>query len=401
MPWAPPPKETTLGIPIDWIAGLRRMVLSETLDVAMLQAHPGRFGIACGLALAGVRQEAVGINFRPTYQQSMLHQVKRLMQSDISTAKRAWGIDLGVSGLKAVKLSWHEPKQAVIEAVVMIEHLKPLNHAANDVEYAGIVADSLRAFTDAHQPKTERICVSLPGRMTLARYLELPPVKGSKAEKLIRFEAPHQFPMALEHMDWDFHIFDSAARAPQSKSETPNEQKCHVFLVGAQRRMIDRFVEPFRLLGLGINLLQPDFVALHNYVVHEHFGSAGAGASNEQGAVAAIDVGADVTNIVISSPHSLWFHGCGVAGQSFTRALVSSFKLSFSQAEQLKRAPESAERFSDLDASLSPVIDDLAKETRHLLAAHAKTRPDQPVERVLGLGGGFSLHGLLRHLWAS
>lgn len=401
LAWAAPPQQTTVGPSIDWSAGLHRMVPAETLDASLLRAHPGRFGIACGLALAGLRQEAVHINFRPTYQPSMLHQVKRLMQSDISATKKAWGIDLGVSGLKAVKLSWHEPKRAVIEAAVMIEHPKPLNHAANDVEHAGIVADSLRAFIESQQPKNDRICVGLPGRMALARYLELPPVKGSKAEKLIRFEAPNLFPMALEHMDWDFHVFDNRVAAEREKNAAANDQKSHAFVVGAQRRMIDRFVEPFRLLGLNINLLQPDFVALHNFVVYEYLDAASDGASSGQNAIAAIDMGSDVTNIVISSPQSLWFHGCGVAGQNFTRALVTSFKLSFAQAEQLKRAPESAERFSDVEASLSPVIDDLAKEMRHLLDVHAKKRPDQPVERIVGLGGGFSLHGLLRHLRVS
>ena len=55
---------------------------------------------------------------------------------------------------------------------------------------------------------------------------------------------------------------------------------------------------------------------------------------------AAVDVGCDVTNIVVSSPQSLWFHSCGVAGQSFTRALVREFKLSVAQAEQLGARPD-------------------------------------------------------------
>ena len=98
---------------------------------------------------------------------------------------------------------------------------------------------------------------------------------------------------------------------------------------------------------------------------------------------AALDVGCDVTNIVVSSPQSLWFHSCGVAGQSFTRALVKEFNLSIAQAEQLKRAPESAERLSDLYEALSPVFDDLLKEAQESLAAYAET---DPIARWAGCG---------------
>jgi type IV pilus assembly protein PilM len=165
-------------------------------------------------------------------------------------------------------------------------------------------------------------------------------------------------------------------------------------------------LDAFRRLGIQVDVLQTDFVALHNFLAHEYL-SRGTGCQPvPQGSqpaspcrvAAALDVGCDVTNIVVSSHKSLWFHSCGVAGQSFTRALVREFKLSVAQAEQLKRRPESAERMSDLYEAIGPLFDDLLDETQHALAAYAAAQPDLPVERLVGLGGGFALHGLLRHL---
>ena len=112
----------------------------------------------------------------------------------------------------------------------------------------------------------------------------------------------------------------------------------------------------------------------------------------------ALDIVAEMTNIVVSSPHSLWFRSCGVAGQSFTRALVKEFNLSLAQAEQRKRAPELTERLSDVCETLSPPFDDLVGEVRQSLIAYAQTWPDHPVQRVFGFGGGVMLHGLFRHL---
>ena len=53
---------------------------------------------------------------------------------------------------------------------------------------------------------------------------------------------------------------------------------------------------------------------------------------------------------------------------------------------------------SDLYEAFGPVSDDLLTELRHSLAAYALSQPDSPIERVVGLGGGFSLHGLLSFL---
>ena len=87
-----------------------------------------------------------------------------------------------------------------------------------------------------------------------------------------------------------------------------------------------------------------------------------------------------------------------MAGQTFTRALVKEFNLSLAQAEQRKRAPESPGRLSDLFEVLGPVFEELLKETQEALAGYAQAQPDRPLRQVVGLGGGFSLHGLLRYL---
>jgi Tfp pilus assembly PilM family ATPase len=172
-------------------------------------------------------------------------------------------------------------------------------------------------------------------------------------------------------------------------------------------------LDVFRQLDIRVDMLQADFVALHNLVLHEYFApsaelpagqeaessdSPQSAASAPVSAVAAIDVGCDATNVVVSSPHALWYRSCGVAGQTFTRALVRDFNLTVAQAEQLKRAPESAENLACIFESLSPGFDGFFKEAQEALTAYAGAEPQHPMQRVVGTGGGFSLHGLFRHL---
>jgi type IV pilus assembly protein PilM len=397
LPWARPPQPTALGVPIEGLTGFQRLLCADSAELSVLRRQPGRFAVACGLALAGIEKAALEINLAPAREQGVLRRAARLMRS--RTAHTAWGIDVGSSALKAIRLVWDSSQQqAIIQAAVLVEHAKPLTYAAHDAEKRNLVADTLKTFLDGQDLKTARVCVGLPGRTTLSRQIDLPPVDAAKASKLVQMEAPHQFPFPLEELNWDFRIFDDPVPDPTGTA-TSGQQNHRAILIAAKRTTTHHFLDAFRGLGVPVDLLQPDFVALHNFLIHDCF-AAGNDAPASEGCrvVAALDVGCEVTNLVVSSPHSLWFRSCGVAGHSFTRALVKDFNLSIAQAEQRKRAPESADRLSDFGQTLSPVFDDLLKELQQLLAVYARSQPDHPVERVLGLGGGFSLHGLFRHL---
>lgn len=218
-----------------------------------------------------------------------------------------------------------------------------------------------------------------------------------------------EFPFPLEQLVWDYELFDEATDAADPAARPWRR----ALVVATRKATAKHFLDAFRQLDIRVDMLQADFVALHNLVLHEHFAPSAelpAGEKAESGdsgppaaaapvsAVATIDVGCDATNVVVSSPHALWHRSCGVAGQTFTRALVRDFNLTVAQAEQLKRAPESTEHLARVFESLSPAFDDLLKETQEALTAYAKAEPHHPMQRMVGTGGGFALHGLFRCL---
>lgn len=391
LSWANPPKETTLGISIAWLTGFRRLTCAETFDQSPLLQHPGCFAVAAGLALSGIKQANMPINLLANEQQGVLSRVTQLVRS--RSTRSAWGIDLSTSGLKAVKLTWNETKQqAVIEDVILLEHAKSLTHAANEAEEKKLLTDTLQRFAARQTLKGERLCVGVPARLALCRQLDVPPGDPAKMGKVVQFEARSQFPLPLEQLAWDFHLFDNVPSAADANGSA-DKQSRRAFVIASQRAAIQKYVDAFQQLDLRIDALQTDVIALHNFLVYEH-----CNAPDELNPVAALDIGSDVTSVVVSSPHSLWFRGCGVAGHSFTRALVNEYKLSIAQAEQQKRSPETVECLSRFYDVLSPVFDDLLKEVQQSLSAFAVAQPDCPLQRISGLGGGFALHGLFRHL---
>jgi type IV pilus assembly protein PilM len=415
VPWARPPQPTALGFPIVWLAGFDRLIGAEGLDGGDLAAHPGRFAVACGLALAGLRQAAIDLDLLADHRGGVLRRVSRLVQS--RTVRSAWGIDLSASGLKAVRLSWDaSQRQAIIESAILIEHAKSLSQAANEAEERKLLTETLKAFLERHPPKAERTCVALPGRMVLTRQLDLPPADPDKLPNVVEFEARHELPFPLEQLAWDHEIFDALPDTAAGAAESTGPSWRQALVVAAKTTTMRHFLDVFRGLGIRVDMLQTDFIALHNFVLYEQFaprdetpaeakdrsgvngGSQRSDLLPASSVVAAIDVGTDATNLVVSSPHSLWYRSCGVAGQSFTRALVKDFNLTIVQAEQLKRAPESAERFGKVFESMSPGFEEFLKESQETLAAYARAEPNHPIQRVFGVGGGFTLHGLFRYL---
>jgi type IV pilus assembly protein PilM len=398
LPWARPPEQTVLDAPVDSPSGFRRLRCAAEMDQSDLRQGFGRFAVACGLALAGIHQASIEINLLQAQNRGLLSKVTRLIQP--RNTKKAWGLDIGTSGLKAVKLAWDDVnQQAIVENVTLIEHAKLLIYAANDAERKKLITETLQAFLGRQQLRSERVCVGLPGRMALSYQTGSLPGDSASAAKAIEFEAGTRFPFPLTELDWDFHFFDSDRSGSDDGTKSSEKRGRNAVLLAARQATTDDFLDPLFELGVRVDVLQTDSLALHNFVLYEHFSNAEHERTAESyPVVAAMDIGAEMTNIVVSSPYSLWFHSCGVAGHSFTRALVKEFCMSLAQAEQTKRAPETAKRFSGVCETLLPVFEDLSEEMQRSLVAFAETQPDHHVQQVLTVGGGAMLHGLLRYL---
>jgi len=189
---------------------------------------------------------------------------------------------------------------------------------------------------------------------------------------------------------WDYELLGEEA-------EYQADQTHRVLILAAKEFHVHDTLNAFKAAELTIDVLQSDAVALHNLVVYEFF-PASADAVASRAAVVFVDVGSDSTNVVVSSREGFWFRSVRLGAGDFTKALVKQFKLSFAQAEQLKRDPTKARRLSQLYESLDPSLNELVREIERSLAAYKNERLGLKVERLFALGGGVRMHGVLRHL---
>jgi Tfp pilus assembly PilM family ATPase len=111
-----------------------------------------------------------------------------------------------------------------------------------------------------------------------------------------------------------------------------------------------------------------------------------------------VDLGGEASNFVASSPRGVWSRQLGFGGHGITRALAKHFNLTLAQAEEIKHNPALAPSVHQFYAAIEPVLQGLLKEIEFCLTALEKAEPHEPITRMIGLGGGFQLHGLLGYL---
>lgn len=387
LPWAPP-RTYRYGFPIQPWAGLQRIACSAAAE-AELRKSPGRLFVACGLALQGLDQAAIPINLRPAPEAGLLQKLKLLKRK---SAAAAWGLDFGATGLRAAHLTYDRQRSAVIlDAVQTFDYRRILTTVSDEAEQWQLKKETLVQFAARNPLEGQRLCCNVSGIHTLGRFVNLPPLEPKKLEEALRREAGFQFPLPLDELAWGQHLLPRASESAADAVPYP------VVFQAVKRHFVDSLLHLGEELGLQVDVVQSDCLALHNLAVYEFFGDQQAAAS-KSAAVAVLDVGANVTNLVISSPSCAWFRSIGLGGETFTNLLVRPFKLTREQAELLKREPARARRVYQMYDLFEPDLTHLAEEVDRSLATFRRQLPGHAVRQMVGVGGGFQLHGLLRRL---
>ena len=386
-PWAPPPKQPALGIAVEWLTQITRAVPANDQVRQVFQEHPGEFFVALGLGLQALDRAALDVNLMPPDKWSVL---TRLATMPILSrgGTSAWGIDLGGYALKALKLSKDSGGKIIIETAEHIPFSKPLAHPDAAGQAPGILTAALSELASRTDFKNCRVAASFPAQRVLGRFIDLPPLPAKKVASAVEYEARHQIPIDLAELCWGWaELGDASEKGADARPRS-------ILVAAARQSQVEERLLLFKQAGLSVNIVQSDCLALHNGLRFELADAAPAAG----GALAVLDLGAEEANFVVTSQRGVWFRSFGLAGDSFTSALVKEFQLTYDQAEQLKRQPERARRYCQIRDALEPLLAQLADEVQRSLASYRRLSYASPPERLLGVGGGFALHGLVRRL---
>ncbi|MBI4718507.1 MAG: type IV pilus assembly protein PilM [Planctomycetes bacterium] len=295
----------------------------------------------------------------------------------MATTQAVWGIDVGRCALKAIKLRAGAEGQVEVVAHDYVEHAKILSQP--DADRHELIAAALEKFLSRNDITKDRVVVSVPGQHTLARFTKLPPVAPKRIPDIVRYEADQQIPFDMDEVIWDYQTF-----------EQEGLPDLEVGIFAMKRELLREHLLHFEQAAIEPIAVQSVPLAVYNAA---HFD----GLLGKETTIL-LDIGAENSDLVVATPNSLWTRTIPLGGNSFTEALVKSFKLSFAKAETLKRTAETSKYRRQIFQAMRPIFADVVQELQRSIGFYSSTHRDAEINKVVAMGNAFKLPGLQKYL---
>jgi len=287
-----------------------------------------------------------------------------------------WGIDIGDSALKAVKLK-RVGKQIVLLDFQVINYSDLTGDAGTRRDKA--LPQALAALSAAGLGK-DNCLVSIPPQAIFSRFISLPPVDKRRIPEIVLYEARQQIPFSLNEVIWAYQTV--------RKEFVPGEE-IEIGLFAVKRDVIDAYVAELTPIASRIHGIQVAPLALYNFIRHD--------VALEKPTVV-MDVGAQSTDLLIVDGDRFWLRNLPIAGNSFTAVLEKRLNITREEAEKLKLGVGESRHRRKLLEVLRPVMRDMVGEIQRSIGYYKSLSQDVKFEEILVLGGGYRLFGLDRFL---
>jgi type IV pilus assembly protein PilM len=314
------------------------------------------------------------------------------------------GVDIDRGSIKAVQLQ--SSGSGYVLQHVGYHRLPPGVIVEGEVADQNLLAAEIKEFWDSHSFKGKSITFGVSNQKVVVRLLDFPHMRPEDLQGAISFEAQDHIPMPLDEAVLDYVVLG------------PREERAdldRVLVVAAQREMISRYTSAVRAGGLRPEGVDVKALSLTRSTLPDPF-------FGEDGAVLLLDVGAEITNLVVAdrgNPVLTRFVPVGLG--DFVAAVVELADLPEDEAERQALDPrvnlgdghveeqpqeetedaevEEAEDFDpalvyDVRRGLEGAAQTLADEVQRSIEHHRSQEAARDVSRVLISGEAALIPGL-------
>ena len=304
------------------------------------------------------------------------------------SGRRAVGLDIGTTGVRAAQIAWSKD-QATLERFGQVA-LPPGAVRDGEVIDSEAVAAAIRELWARVKFSTKKVIVGVANQKVIVRQLDLPWMPIPELRKSLAFQVADVLPMPVEHAILDLH--------PLEEVEDENGRRQRILLVAASREMVNSLISAVEAAGL-----TPTSVDLNSFAVLRVLADVDRLGLTRR-AEALVDVGASVTNIVVSEggvPRFVRILLMG--GADVTESISDRMGIPLEQAENIKQnelvpASPDAPGSSQITRITESAADAWVEEVRGSLDYYFAQSGAARVSRIVLSGGGSQLGGLARRL---
>ena len=195
---------------------------------------------------------------------------------------RTIGLDIDRGSIKAVQISGAGGGYALQH--VGYHRLPPGMILDGEVANHDLLAAEIKEFWDSHAFNSRSVIIGVSNQKVVVRLLDFPRMRPEDLQGAISFEAQDHIPMPLDEAVLDYVVLG------------PMEERSdldRVLVVAAQREMISRYTSAVRTGGLRPAGVDVKALSLTRSTLPDPF-------FGDDGAVLLLDVGAEITNLVVA-----------------------------------------------------------------------------------------------------
>ncbi len=285
-----------------------------------------------------------------------------------------WSIDIGKFALKAVHVRRYG-SQVIVLGTDRIEY----DVGPESVDSIGGAKEAFQIFTSRNSIR-DPLVVCLPGQAALPRFIKIVADDERKLQELVNFEARQQIPFDIEDVVWDWALVP--------RDYVPGQEK-EVGIFAARRETVDDLLIDLETHGLRAQMIALGYLGLLNYALYE---------LRPRTPSVILDVGADGTSLLLIDRGAFWIRAIPFSGNQITRTLASRFRLTFAEAERLKRQAAKSPQAQKIFQALHGVLGDFVNEIQRSVGFYRSQVSEASFNNVYLLGQASYTLGLGKFL---
>ncbi|HYG73948.1 MAG TPA: pilus assembly protein PilM [Planctomycetota bacterium] len=287
-------------------------------------------------------------------------------------ANTVWGVDIGNSAIKAVKMT----KLGTGECMITDFDIVDIPIGEDDKERNSRVQSALATLVKNHKFGSDQVYVSVAGNVCLHREFQLPPGSEDKLSDLVQYEAKQQIPFPLEQVEWGFERY-----------EDPNG--VGVALIAVRKNDIQDLMNMCKENNLNVRGITAAPMSLFNFI-HFEF--------RPENTTLILDAGAKGTDFVVMNRRQVYFRTIQIAGREITRVLENKFKVTYDKAEDLKKNISKSPQLDKILAVIEPTLRQLGAEVQRTIGFWKSKARGQRIGQCYLLGHTFRLPKMAEYL---
>lgn len=296
--------------------------------------------------------------------------------------KRLVGLDVGVSGIKAVELEGGKRPR------LLCYNRVPLPWDAimpdGEIRERGAVVSALRMLFESSSFSSKKVAVGASGTSIMTKKIVLPKMTEQELSHQLYWEAEQYIPFNLDDVNLDFAILGDA------DTGGGGERMMDVLLVAAKKDYVHNLTSVVKEAGLVPSVMDLQAFAIGN-VFEFNYGHAIDSAPG--GVNVILDCGAGTTKVsVVEGDKTTFTRELSQSGTSCTLMVSEQLGVDLQEAERLKLG---AVPGSDAERVIQAHNESLADEISRTMDFFSSQSPDSVIQGMYLCGGGSRAVGLL------